>query len=179
MSALDPTCKHFRYSLHTRNPEWLNYSCLSTSEYNFYTFNSIDQAGDITITTYVSPSMNAFGDDRPLAFALQVDSDPAQISYFMPPSAPGEEPPEWSGLDGYAANNVVAVPLTFAASPGAHTLTLWMVEPAVVVQKIVIGKGIAYSAIKCMDADMLLSLDTGGVLPSYLGPPESIFVTGN
>ncbi|TCD68567.1 hypothetical protein EIP91_010492 [Steccherinum ochraceum] len=120
-------------------------------EYDFYTLNSV--GGNITVTTYVSPSLNAFGEDRPIGFAVSVDSSAPQSNYFIPPAAPGSEPDAWND---FVAESTVTTANIFTAAPGAHTLKIWMVEPTVIVQKIVI--------------------DTGGVRGSYLGPPESIRV---
>ncbi|KAF8193215.1 glycoside hydrolase family 115 protein [Mycena galopus ATCC 62051] len=121
-------------------------------EYDFYTFTD----SNATVTTYVSPSNNGLGADRPLGFALQVDNDAPQSNYFFPAAAPGQQPAAWDGLDGFAANSIIAVQNALTLAPGAHTLKIFMIEPAVVVQKIVI--------------------DTGGVQPSYLGPPESVLI---
>ncbi|THG97912.1 hypothetical protein EW026_g4183 [Hermanssonia centrifuga] len=126
-------------------------------EYDFFTFNTIQGDGNISVTTFVAPTLNANGDDRPVALAVQVDSLAPQTTYFIPPAVPGSLPDAWDGLDGFAANNIVSIPNNFPAAPGAHTLKIWMIEPSVIVEKIVI--------------------DTGGVAPSYLGPPESIKIT--
>lgn len=88
------------------------------------------------MTTYVSPSLNAFGTDRPVGFAVQVDSEEPQTNYFIPPAAPGDLPDAWNE---FVSDNIVLNFNTFTAAPGAHTLKVWMVEPTVVVQKIVIG----------------------------------------
>ncbi|CCM00715.1 uncharacterized protein FIBRA_02755 [Fibroporia radiculosa] len=125
-------------------------------EYDFYTFHTFNDSGNVTVTTYVSPNFNTLGPDQPVGLGFQMDSDEPQVSYFVPNVTPGTLPAQWDGMDGWAATNIIPITLSFYAEPGAHTFTLWMVEPTVVVQKIVI--------------------DTGGVQPSYLGPPESILV---
>ncbi|KAF8577643.1 glycoside hydrolase family 115 protein [Ramaria rubella] len=126
-----------------------------TLEYDFYNFNTLT-GGNISVNVMVSPSLNGYDNARPLGFATQVDSDTPQAQYFIPLAPPGELPDAWGGNDGFVANSIVSVVSEHVASPGAHTLKIWMIEPAVVVQKIVI--------------------DTGGVQPSYLGPPESVRV---
>lgn len=95
----------------------------SVREYDFFTFNTL--ANDsVVVTTYVSPSLSANGLDRPIALAIQVDSQTPQTKYFIPASAPGTEPPQWDGLDGFVSNNIVPVVTEFTAPPGAHTLTV-------------------------------------------------------
>ncbi|OCH83989.1 hypothetical protein OBBRIDRAFT_742368 [Obba rivulosa] len=126
-------------------------------EYDFYTFNSINGTGNVTVTAYMGPTLNGLGPDRPLAFAMAMDSGEPQVDYFVPEGPPGGYPPQWNGYDGWVADNLIYTNLSFVALPGVHTVKIWMVEPAVIFEKLVI--------------------DTGGVQPSYLGPPESIFVS--
>ena len=114
------------------------------SEYDFFTFNN--NAGNITVTTYVSPSLNAFGPDRPIGFAVQVDSQAPQTNYFIPPAPAGSLPDAWNQ---FVSDSIVLTSNSFTADPGAHTVKIWMVEPTVVVQKIVIGESFKRVAIIC------------------------------
>jgi len=107
--------------------------------------------GDVDVTVIASPTLN-FVPDRPLRYAVSFDDDTPQIGTLVP--------------QGYRAQNsngdwekVVSDNARYSHSKhtlraaGQHTLKLWMVDPAVVVQKVLI--------------------DFGGLKPSYLGPPES------
>jgi hypothetical protein len=93
------------------------------SEYDFYNFNTIADSGNITVTTLISPSLNANGEDHPLKFAVQVDDQEPQVKQPIPGVAKaGDNPPGWGGPDGFVANAIVSVPSTFLVSPGKHTL---------------------------------------------------------
>ncbi|MFW6369808.1 MAG: glycosyl hydrolase 115 family protein [Bacteroidota bacterium] len=122
-------------------------------EYEFTLFDG----GDVTIETYLSPTLN-YQKTEGLKYAIAVNDEAPQIINMHE----GESTPDWE----YPAwwNNSVADHIKKKASehkglkPGKHTLKVWMVDPGVVFQKFVI--------------------DAGGLKPSYLGPPESVYVEG-
>ncbi|KAF8320417.1 hypothetical protein DL93DRAFT_2164034 [Clavulina sp. PMI_390] len=124
-------------------------------QYSFYNFDSYAN-NTAYLTTYVSPSMNANGADQPLAFALQVDGGTPVRVQPVGPNVPGQFPTGWGSMTGPQSNNIIPTLTNITIAPGAHTLTLWGIESAVVIQKFVI--------------------DTGNVRTSYLGPPASIIV---
>ncbi|KAG8724792.1 hypothetical protein FRC09_014214 [Ceratobasidium sp. 395] len=124
-------------------------------EYDFYTFTA-PASGNVSLTSYISPAFNGNGNNRRVAFAVQIDSEAPQSIYYSPITSSRSTPAGWDGSDGWVANSVIKVKTSHVAKPGAHTLKIWMLEPAVVLQKFVI--------------------DTGGVRSSYLGPPESLLV---
>ena len=92
------------------------------SEYDFFTFNTINDAGNVTVHTLVSPTLNNLGPDEPIGLAVQLDSQAPQTVYFIPPAAPGQLPAQWDGNDGFVANSIVDAMTSFVAPPGAHTL---------------------------------------------------------
>jgi hypothetical protein len=123
-------------------------------EYNIYTFTSTSNA---TVTLYLSPSLNQNGAVRPLRYAIAFDNERMQEIQFVPDASDGNLPDGWTGavsdaVWGLSSGNSTTT-VHDLSEAGEHTLKIWCLEPAVVIQKIVV--------------------DLGGVRPSYLGPPES------
>jgi hypothetical protein len=121
-----------------------NSPCL---EYKMFLFDS----GRVNVETILSPSLN-FVSGRGLRFALSFDDQPPQIITAVPAVYPvGDGAHDWEKTVSDAVR-IIKTPFTLE-NPGEHTLKIWMVDPGIVLQKIVV--------------------DCGGEKPSYLGPPES------
>ena len=120
-------------------------------EYMFTIFDSVD----IKVDAYLSPTLN-YQKNEGLKYAIAIDDEAPQIINMHE----GETEPDWEYPDWW--NNSVTDHIKKKRSvhmidkPGRHTLKVWMVDPGVVFQKFVI--------------------DAGGLRPSYLGPPESIYI---
>jgi len=111
-------------------------------EYRMYLFRS----GTVEVETVLAPTLN-FVPGRGLRYALSFDDQAPQIVDALAANSVAD----WSKT---VEDSVRKVKSTFTlAEAGYHTLKFWMVDPGVVLQKIVV--------------------DLGGAKPSYVGPPES------
>jgi hypothetical protein len=111
-------------------------------EYQLYTFES----GPVEVEAILAPSLN-FVPGRGLRYALSFDDDPPETVDALARHSERD----WERA---VEDSVRKVRTNFRlAAPGPHALKFWMVDPGVVVQKLVV--------------------DLGGAKPSYLGPPES------
>jgi hypothetical protein len=119
-------------------------------EYRMYLFSS----GNVEVESIVGPTLG-FLPGRPLRYAVSFDDEAPREVTVVPTKFDGHYTnPVWSES---VKNNCHRIKSSHSvARPGYHTLKIWMIDPAVVLQKIVV--------------------DCGGVKPSYLGPPESYFV---
>jgi hypothetical protein len=116
-------------------------------EYRMYLFTT----GAVEVTTITAPTLN-FQPDRALRFGVSFDEEPPQVVTLVPANYSaqnGNRDWETSVKD----NARFARSRHELAAAGYHVLKLWMVDPGVVVQKVVVN--------------------LGGLKPSYLGPPES------
>ena len=116
-----------------------------------YTMN-LTTTGPVTVWVYVSPRNNVHPTDG-LTYAVSLDGAPPQRVNVT--TATGADDTSMNRQwERNTSDNVNRTATTHVVErPGEHTLKVWMVDPTVVVQKIVV--------------------DTGGLAPSYLGPPES------
>ncbi|HZD30079.1 MAG TPA: glycosyl hydrolase 115 family protein, partial [Candidatus Angelobacter sp.] len=111
-------------------------------EYQMYLFHP----GKLTVEAVLAPSLN-FVPGRGLRFAISFDDQPPQVIDALADNTPQA----WAQA---VEDSVRKVKSTHAVEGvGYHTLKVWMVDPGVVLQKLVV--------------------DLGGVRSSYLGPPES------
>ncbi len=109
------------------------------------------RSGSVDVNIYAAPSLN-FDPARGVRIAVSFDDEAPQMVEVLSKdfdARNGNREWEQSVKD---ACRVVKSKHTLTAR-GEHTLKIWMVDPAVVIEKIVV--------------------DLGGVKPSYLGPPES------
>ncbi|MER5266244.1 glycosyl hydrolase 115 family protein [Actinosynnema sp. NPDC002837] len=107
--------------------------------------------GPVTVWAYLSPR-NPVLPGPGLRYAVSFDDQPPQVVDIT--AATGADDTtmnrQW---EHNTSDNVNRTATGHRLDAGAHTLKFWMVDPTVVVQKLVV--------------------DTGGLRSSYLGPPES------
>jgi hypothetical protein len=117
-------------------------------EYRLHLFSS----GKVNVKVYLSPTQN-FHNTQGLRCAVSFDDQTPQIvNIHEKDTIPDwKYPPAWEKAVG--ENIKVMTSEHVIEEPGGHVLKFWMVDPGIVLQKIII--------------------DNGGVKPSYLGPPES------
>jgi hypothetical protein len=116
-------------------------------EYKMYFFNT----GSFETSAVFSPGLN-FMPGQGIRYGISFDDQPVQIITLIPEGYNAQNRnTDWEKTvsDNYRiSNSNHNIP-----SAGYHTLKIWMIDPGVVLQKIIIN--------------------TGGLKPSYLGPPES------
>lgn len=116
-------------------------------EYAMYLFST----GELETVLHVSPALN-FLPDRDFKIGISVDDQEPQAVMVVPKEFDARNGNrEWEQT---VMDNTRYVKTTIRTdTPGYHILKIWMIDPGIVLEKIVIN--------------------TGGVKPSYLGPPES------
>lgn len=118
--------------------------------YPFYTFTNV---ADASVTVYLSPSENA-NPNSPNRYSIALDGGSVTTVQIAPLTNGSNQPAGWSDAvirGAYVKTNKVG-----KLAAGKHELKLYLLEPTMVVTKVVV--------------------DVGGVKTSLLGPPESKIV---
>jgi hypothetical protein len=111
-------------------------------EYGMYLFD----AGQMNVEAILAPTLN-FVPGRSLRYAISFDNQPPQIIDSLEHNSLAD----WEESVSDSVRKVKSTHIL--AATGYHTLKFWMVDPGIVLQKLIV--------------------DLGGEKPSYLGPPES------
>ena len=108
--------------------------------------------GTVTVWAYLSPRNSTLGGG--LSYAVSLDEDtPQRVDVIRATgSDDGTMNAQWQRNTSDNVNRTATTHRVTRA--GLHVLRFWMVDPGVVLQKLVV--------------------DTGGLRPSHLGPPESL-----
>jgi len=116
-------------------------------EYKMYLFST----GEFEAVLHMAPSLN-FLPDRDFKIGLSVDEGEPQLLTVVPAGFNAENfNREWEETVRNSTRYVKGK--ITVTEPGYHILRVWMIDPGMVLEKIVVN--------------------TGGLRPSYLGPPES------
>jgi uncharacterized membrane protein len=115
-------------------------------QYEFYSYSK----DILKLLAYFSPTLNFHNSAEGLQYAVSIDEEEPQII-----SINKEDKATGSGIwNKWVSENIIIKTTNHKiAKPGKHVVKYWMVNPGVVLQKLV--------------------LDFGGLKPSYLGPPET------
>ncbi len=107
---------------------------------------------DATLDLYLAPTLDTAGKGG-LRLAVAIDDGmPQTLSFNLDPEAKGNGKGGWGQA---VSDNIVILKAPFPGlKAGPHTIKVFRVDGNVVLEKLV--------------------LDTGGLKPSYLGPPESL-----
>ena len=116
-------------------------------EYQMYLFNG----GKVIVEPIFAPTLN-FLPGRGIRYGISFDNEEPQVVTLVPEDYDARNGnADWE--KSVSDNSRRGSSIHMLSEPGYYTLKIWMVDPGVILQKIVV--------------------DTGGVKPSYLGPPES------
>ncbi len=111
-------------------------------EYDMHLFSE----GEVTVKVHLAPTLNYYMDHPGLRFGISIDDEEPQIVNL-------HDNFNWNRV---VANYIIIKSTTHTIEEsGKHTLKIWMLDPGVVVEKIVV--------------------ETGDVGETYLGPPESYY----
>jgi Gylcosyl hydrolase family 115 C-terminal domain len=115
-------------------------------QYEVYTYSN----DSFKINAYFSPSLNYYNTDEGLQYAMSIDDETPQII-----SINKEDRNTGAGIwNKWVGENIIIKTSNHKINrPGKHIVKYWMVNPGVVLQKIV--------------------LEFGKIKISYLGPPET------